>query len=152
MFHPFRSIHQLSNVCRSLHTMCKYNLTDHRHIPHGNTIGLLGASHDTIGLFRACGRDIRCFMGTWAEQCTPHTSPHSGPLMEAAARTAGGCCRPQPAEIDAPHFLTLPHTQGLEWMLRREQQGDAVGRSLLRLAPGWAQLVTEEGHVLYLET
>ncbi|EFJ47333.1 hypothetical protein VOLCADRAFT_92108 [Volvox carteri f. nagariensis] len=31
--------------------------------------------------------------------------------------------------------------QGLEWMMRREQRGDALGRSLLLLHPAWAQVV-----------
>lgn len=38
-----------------------------------------------------------------------------------------------------PHLSRLA-PQGLEWMLRRERQGDALGRSLLLLHPAWAQV------------
>ena len=44
-------------------------------------------------------------------------------------------------------ILPCHPVQGLEWMLRREQNGDALGRSLLRLHPSWTQFVTQEGHV-----
>lgn len=40
--------------------------------------------------------------------------------------------------------------QGLEWMLRRERDGDALGRSLLALHPAWLQLVTACGTLLYV--
>ena len=41
--------------------------------------------------------------------------------------------------------------QGLEWMLRRERKGEALGRSLLRLHPAWIQIIlVSSGLVLYL--
>lgn len=40
--------------------------------------------------------------------------------------------------------------QGLEWMLRRERRGEAAGRSVIRLFPGWLQFVTAAGHVFYV--
>lgn len=48
------------------------------------------------------------------------------------------------------HPLMLRSPQGLEWMLRREQQGDAVGRGLVKLHPFWLQLVTAQGRVFYI--
>ena len=48
-------------------------------------------------------------------------------------------------------FFVLICSQGLEWMLRREQKGEAVvGRSRLSLHPGWLQLVTRQGFVFYM--
>jgi hypothetical protein len=51
-----------------------------------------------------------------------------------------------------PRRLTplLPSLQGLEWMLRRERRGDALGRGLLQLHPMWLSFATEEGFVFYL--
>jgi hypothetical protein len=35
-------------------------------------------------------------------------------------------------------------------MLDREQKGDAVGRGHLHLHPAWLQLLTPEGHLIYV--
>jgi hypothetical protein len=43
-----------------------------------------------------------------------------------------------------------PPTQGLEWMLRREQRGDALGRGVLQLHPMWYSFQTECGFVFYM--
>ncbi len=40
--------------------------------------------------------------------------------------------------------------QGLNWMLRREREGEALGRSLLQLHPAWVQLVTRDGFIFYV--
>lgn len=53
-------------------------------------------------------------------------------------------------EASLTHPLMLRSPQGLEWMLRREQQGDAVGRGLVKLHPFWLQLVTAQGRVFYI--
>ncbi len=40
--------------------------------------------------------------------------------------------------------------QGLEFMLKRERQRDALDRGLLHLDPCWIQLITESGYVFYI--
>jgi SNF2-related domain len=39
---------------------------------------------------------------------------------------------------------------GLQWMLDREQKGDARDRGLLALHPAWMQLISESGRVFYI--
>ncbi|KXZ54387.1 hypothetical protein GPECTOR_5g465 [Gonium pectorale] len=64
----------------------------------------------------------------------------------------------QPADLPQalPPAAVVTHPkpfqlQGLEWMLRRERRGDAVGRSLLLLHPAWAQVVVgSSGLVLHV--
>lgn len=55
---------------------------------------------------------------------------------------------PAPADIrSTPKHYQL---QGLQWMLGRERDGDAVGRGVVHLDPQHVQLVTESGHVMYV--
>ncbi len=52
-----------------------------------------------------------------------------------------------------PGMLSKPkkyQLSGLQWMLDREQKGDARNRGHLALHPAWIQLVTQSGHVLYI--
>jgi E3 ubiquitin-protein ligase SHPRH len=59
----------------------------------------------------------------------------------------------RPAAPLPPGLAAVPkqyQLTGLGWMLDREKKGDAVGRGRVRLHPGWTQLVTADGKVLYL--
>jgi SNF2 family DNA or RNA helicase len=47
-----------------------------------------------------------------------------------------------------PESINL--SQGLEWMIRREQLGDACNRGVVSLHPSWTQLVNRDGAVLYM--
>eukprot|EP00887_Chlorella_sp_A99_P005493 scaffold1.g5493.t1 len=58
-----------------------------------------------------------------------------------------------PAAVAPPGLVAHPkhyQLQGLQWMLDRERQGDALGRGHAHLHPGWLQLVTSNGQLLYL--
>lgn len=52
-----------------------------------------------------------------------------------------------------PHFqCSTSHavSQGLHWMVEREQKRDALGRGILHLHPVWVQLVTQSGYTFYV--
>lgn len=60
----------------------------------------------------------------------------------------------QAAKAQAPGVLLTRPKQyqlaGLQWMLDREEYGDALGRGQALLHPAWVQLVTPSGQLLYL--
>ncbi|KAK9831775.1 hypothetical protein WJX74_008901 [Apatococcus lobatus] len=57
-------------------------------------------------------------------------------------------------EAPAPSSLTSQpksyQLQGLQWMLHREQLGDALGRRMATLHPSWLQLQSADGHCFYV--
>ncbi|KAK9805418.1 hypothetical protein WJX73_003162 [Symbiochloris irregularis] len=80
------------------------------------------------------------------------------PPLPAAAKLRmmkAGALESNAPQADCPAALSsvpkLFQLQALDWMLKREETGDARGKGHLSLHPGYLQFITPAGHALHLQ-